>query len=200
MEFSLSTLGCPTFSLGMSSKRRTLVALHTNAKPQSPNSETMNKNNNNSSSLFSHHKDSFWVYLEQAYRSSIGQASLPEQQDKLLLQGSNNNDDDTVTTISSSSSSSDGLDDDDDGKMVTFCDPLVTAVYTRPLTSKQDKYYLHYNEHDYIDFKLEYMTGRARNRKVSFAREHQVHPIDDDIAMDPSQKKLLYYTESELQK
>jgi hypothetical protein len=118
--------------------------------------------------------------LEQACKLSPGQQQCRHKE-------LDHEDDDTATTLSSSSS--------EDEKMVTFCDPLVTAVYTRPVTTKEDKYYLHYSHHDYVDFKVEYMTGRQRNRRVSFAREtqvHQVQPVD-------AEKKALYYSEAELQ-
>ncbi|VEU43654.1 unnamed protein product [Pseudo-nitzschia multistriata] len=109
-------------------------------------------------------------------------------------------------------------------RSVQFEEELVTAVYTRPRTTKEDKYYLHYDEYDYMDFKLEYRDqllqqrdrernskGRISNqqqqlpcyrrspRKVSFKREvvESVHPV-----MDRSQRKKiqkdLFYTEEEM--
>jgi hypothetical protein len=118
--------------------------------------------------------------LEQACKLSLGQQQYRHKE-------LDHEDDDTATTLSSSSS--------EDEKMVTFCDPLVTAVYTRPMTTKEDKYYLHYSQHDYVDFKVEYMTGRQRNRRVSFARETQVHQVQPVAG----EKKALYYSEAELQ-
>lgn len=105
-------------------------------------------------------------------------------------------------------------------RRVQFEDELVTAVYTRPRTTKDDKYYLHYDEYDYIDFKLEYRddllieqqrkrgqsitSSRATNyrrspRKVSFKREvvDSIHPV-----MDRNQRNKilsdLFYTEEEM--
>jgi hypothetical protein len=126
--------------------------------------------------------------LEQAYKQSC---TGNDDDDRRLKQ-----DDDTASTLSTTTSS-----DDDDlepqlQKGVTFCEPLVTSVYTRPFTTKEDKYYLHYSEHDYIDFKVEFLTGRIRRRRVSFARElvAEVHPVP--VATD---KQALYYSETELQ-
>jgi hypothetical protein len=133
-------------------------------------------------------------------------------------------DDDTASALSLSSSSDEGscsdLDEDYDGgflpsstttstassvikkRVVTFCAPLVTQVRYRPMTSRKDKYYMHYNEHDYIDFKIEYLTGRERTHKVSFAREvvsevHHTTPLRDAAAA--ALKEDLFYSESELQ-
>lgn len=106
-------------------------------------------------------------------------------------------------------------------RTVQFQRELVTAVYTRPRTTKEDKYYLHYDEYDYMDFKLEYRDDllheqrqkrdgigsqrrrsssyRRSPRKVSFKREvvDSVHPV-----MDRDQRKQiqndLFYTEEEM--
>eukprot|EP00532_Pseudo-nitzschia_australis_P004556 CAMPEP_0168191722 /NCGR_PEP_ID=MMETSP0139_2-20121125/17670_1 /TAXON_ID=44445 /ORGANISM="Pseudo-nitzschia australis, Strain 10249 10 AB" /LENGTH=259 /DNA_ID=CAMNT_0008114921 /DNA_START=284 /DNA_END=1063 /DNA_ORIENTATION=- len=110
-------------------------------------------------------------------------------------------------------------------RSVRFETEPVTAVYTRPRTTKDDKYYLHYDEYDYMDFKLEYRDDllkqrrqqqscsrhndkrntsssclyRRSPRKVSFKREvvESVHPV-----MDRNQRKEiqndLFYTEEEM--
>ena len=108
-----------------------------------------------------------------------------------LNNNNNKADDDTASTLSTS------IED----KIVTFCEPLVTNVYTRPRTTYEDKYYLHYNEHDYIDFKIEYMTGKVRNRKVSFARDVVTDTYDYyyDVSLRDDYKHNMYYSQSELQ-
>jgi hypothetical protein len=104
-------------------------------------------------------------------------------------------------------------------RSVQFEEELVTAIYTRPRTTKDDKYYLHYDEYDYMDFKLEYrdellqqrqrqqsrsgnkqsLPYRRSPRKVSFRREvvESVHPV-----MDRNQRKQiqsdLFYSEEEM--
>mmetsp|Transcript_7831 Transcript_7831/g.19454 ORF Transcript_7831/g.19454 Transcript_7831/m.19454 type:complete len:288 (+) Transcript_7831:110-973(+) len=105
------------------------------------------------------------------------------------------------------------------GRTVKFEEDLVTAVYTRPRTSKDDKYYLHYDEYDYMDFKLEYRDEllqqrqkekerscksqlpcfRRSPRKVSFKREvvESVHPVMDRSQRKEIQKDL-FYTEEEM--
>lgn len=211
MDFSLTTLGCSLFSSQQQQRRRKLAAaLPTTAtRQQSPedlDEDDTFAGSNASNTIHKHScrqsQDSFTLlaYLKRIYQKSLGGGGgggLPLMPEKLLhdYHPDHHCDDDTATTLSSSSS--------EDERMVTFCDPLVTAVYTRPITTKEDKYYLHYNEHDYVDFKVEYMTGRERNRKVSFAREHEVILHDDDHDDDDSSnhhdKKALYYSEAELQ-
>lgn len=109
---------------------------------------------------FSNHRDSIIVRKEHCFP------------DKAYDGDSDNDDDDdeTATTV--------GMDDDDDlspcpspvsgrrikrslsqpglRRRVRFHEDVVTEVRTRPFTSEEDKYYLHYDEYDYIDFKLLY--------------------------------------------
>jgi hypothetical protein len=176
MDFTLSTLG---LALPLAGRRRRLSLTE-----QSPQKQ-QTKN-------YLQDRDSFLVYLEQSYALNLSQ-QLQKQQH----QQEHKKDDDTASTLSSSTST-----DDEScssfGKMVTFAEELVTAVHTRPFTSREDKYYLHYSEHDYVDFKVEYVTGRTRTRQVSFA--HQV-VSQETIVPPPIQehKQHLYYSESELQ-
>jgi hypothetical protein len=172
MDFSLSALGC-SLPFVVSTKRR--LALHENARQQSPVPDTTPRMNK--TSLTTTHRDSFLVYLEHAYQPFVGQR-------KSIYQ-----DDDTVTTASTSTAESEVE------KVVTFSEPLITSIYTRPVTTREDKYYLHYSEYDYVDFKIEYMTGRQRNRKVSFAQEIEVHQVQPVAA----EKNILFYSEIELQ-
>lgn len=151
------------------------VALHQKARQQLPSPPADTPSGKRC--LATCHRDSLLVYLEHAYKPFMGKHKTLEA------------DDDTATTMSASESES------DDEKMVTFCEPLVTAVRTRPRTTRAEKYFLHYNEHDYVDFKVQYMTGRERTRKVSFAQETKVHKVQPVAA----EKKVLFYSESELQ-
>ena len=170
MDFCLSTLGCelPVAFLG---RRR--LSLKESLKRSR---EDISKD------LSSCHRDSLLVYMKQYARST---KTLDFKED-----------DDTASTQSTSTVSEE---EDSLGfttQRVSFAEPLVTAVYTRPATTKEDKYYLHYNEHDYVDFKVEYITGKERCRKVSFEREvvstvHSVAPLLNH--------EDLYYSEKELQ-
>jgi hypothetical protein len=63
-------------------------------------------------------------------------------------------DDDTVSILSTSTSIYDSV---TYFRQVTFAENLVTAVHYRPTTTREEKYHLHYNKHDYRDFKFEYM-------------------------------------------
>ena len=108
---------------------------------------------------------------------------------------------------------------------VHFPEQLVTHIYTRPFTTPEDKYYLHYDEHDFMDFKLQYRadmmeaSGQSSRRRrsslgssepplyyrksgsqrVSFQRDvvTSIHPVMDLSA----RKKIhheLFYTEQEM--
>lgn len=160
---------------------------------------------------FKDHRDSVVIYKENPRKRSCGDVD----------------DDDTASTVD--------MDEDEfpvsilssrrngSQRTVQFEKVLVTAVYTRPRTTKEDKYYLHYDEYDYMDFKLEYRddllqqqqrqsiygdTGNSQQktlyyrrspRKVSFKRDivDSVHPV-----MDRNQRKkiksALFYTEEEM--
>lgn len=172
---------------------------------------------------FLDHRDSLVVYNDELHKNS--------NKNKALL-GDEDDDDETASTVD--------MDEDEfpvspcpsptrqeqlqrQRRSVQFETELVTAVYTRPRTTKEDKYYLHYDEYDYMDFKLEYRddllqsngrrTSRNNNsrnnrhslyyrkspRKVSFKRDvvDSVHPV-----MDRSQRKSiqndLFYSEQEM--
>ena len=84
-------------------------------------------------------------------------------------------------------------------KSVSFAPQLVTHVHTRPATTAADKYYLHYSDVDYLDFKIGFLTGRDRTRKVSFARD-VVSKVKDIPDLDPRTKHALFYSEPELQR
>ncbi|CAJ1933744.1 unnamed protein product [Cylindrotheca closterium] len=90
---------------------------------------------------------SFFVYLEHG-------ASVLNLKGKQLEEEKERDDDDTATTMSFLSSSSSS----ESNLRVSFVEPLVTEAHYRPYTSKRDKYFLHYNEHDYVDFKMECLT------------------------------------------
>jgi hypothetical protein len=104
-------------------------------------------------------------------------------------------DDDTASTISTSTSMDDSM---TDFRQVTFAENLVTAVHHRPRTTREEKYNLHYNEHDYRDFKYEYATGISRQRKVKFAFDLVTEVISIPAPSSKLQQKL-YYSEMELQ-
>eukprot|EP00526_Cylindrotheca_closterium_P024046 CAMPEP_0113660794 /NCGR_PEP_ID=MMETSP0017_2-20120614/33093_1 /TAXON_ID=2856 /ORGANISM="Cylindrotheca closterium" /LENGTH=192 /DNA_ID=CAMNT_0000575459 /DNA_START=115 /DNA_END=693 /DNA_ORIENTATION=- /assembly_acc=CAM_ASM_000147 len=138
-------------------------------------SDDISKDNNQN-------RDSFMVYLGNQAASVL---NLKDHEPK---------DDDTATTMSYSESSA-SLETCFQ-KRVSFVEPLVTETHYRPFTSKRDKYFLHYNEHDYVDFKMEYLTGKGRTRKVSFQCEDaKVHELPAPAAT----KQDLFYSEHELQ-
>jgi hypothetical protein len=181
MEFCLSTLGCelPVAVAVVGGRRRRQLALSEALQPQ--RRVHVRKAKNKQSSC---HGDSFLVYGSY---NVVDDTTTAKKQD---------DDDDTASTLSTLSSTEE---DDSLGfsKTISFAEPLVTSVRTRPSTTKEDKYYLYYNAHDYMDFKIESLTGRERCRRVSFAREvvsevHTVVPLTNP-------HEALYYSESELQ-
>ena len=111
-------------------------------------------------------------------------------------------DDETTTTVSCSeeefsSSSHSSLDSCYNSTTVMFAEPLVTAVYYRPVTSIEDKAILHYNDADYRTFRSQYMhrkkTCIVRFPQTSVVTKVYEYPKADNI-------ESLYYNESDLQR
>ena len=169
---------------------------------------------------FSGHRDSVVVYNEHQQKNPTKRCD-DDDDDETASTVDMDEDEFTVSTSSTRRNASQSR-----RRRVQFEEELVTAVYTRPRTTKEDKYYLHYDEYDYMDFKLEYrddllleqqrkreqsssssngkLKQRATNyrrspRKVSFKREvvDSVHPV-----MDRNQRNKissdLFYTEEEM--
>lgn len=151
------------------------------------------------------HRDSLILqYLKQATAFTSTTTSKDSRKVLYDKEDMDFNDDDTASTVSmSTSSDSDSLDEvvttaSGNKKSVRFASTLVSTVHTRPRTTAEDKYYLHYNEHEYMDFKIAYVTGKDRTRKVGFARE-VVSEMEYIPLATPATKASLYYSEDELQ-
>jgi len=195
---------------------QTCVVSFDNGTTKKPGSKVLAKG-----CAFSNHRDSVLVYKENK-----------EMMKKKLC---DDDDDETASTVDmeedelmvSGSSPRKNRSRSERQRRVHFTDELVTAVYTRPRTTKEDKYYLHYDEYDYMDFKLEYRDSllqeqrekgrqtssrhagdlqqqRATNyrrspRKVTFKREvvTSVHPVMDRNARNKIMGDL-FYTEEEM--
>lgn len=100
------------------------------------------------------------------------------------------NDDDTVSTLSDSESS------DSLSCCVSFATPLVTAVFIRPFTDRQEKEELFYNEHDYRKFRMEFRNSLRRRRStVRFASNIVSHVQTLPVVEN---KHEVYYSSSEL--
>ena len=84
-------------------------------------------------------------------------------------------------------------------RRVSFPDQPVTAIYTRPKTTPEEHYWLHYTNFDFIDFKLSYWTGVDRTRKVSFSYD-LVTETQLVTPWSQQEKQLLYYSEQDLQR
>ena len=194
---------------------------------------------------FSEHRDSLLVYKEQNESSNSNSTTHTKNTKKNAA----DDDDETASTVDmdedsslfsqlSASASSSLCSDEDDAsstasfaslqKHVSFPDDdteLVTDVYTRPRTTKAEKYYLHYDEYDYLDFKLEYRDEmyqqqygtysakqvlqhqqrkrpyyrKSGSRKVGFKLDvvDSVHPVMDRAARQAIQTDL-FYTANEM--
>ena len=195
---------------------------------------------------FADHRDSLLVYKEQNESSNSNSSTTHTKNTK---KNATDDDDETASTVDmdedsslfsqlSASASSSLCSDEDDAsstasfaslqKHVSFPDDdteLVTAVYTRPRTTKAEKYYLHYDEYDYQDFKLEYRDEmyqqqygtysakqvlqhqqrkrpyyrKSGSRKVGFKLDvvESVHPVMDRAARQAIQTDL-FYTANEM--
>lgn len=129
---------------------------------------------------------------------SASSVSLLSHRDSLLLLNHHNlykeksldGDDETVSTMLSSCSSL--------GLGVTFADPVVTEVHTRPYTTRQERQALFYTDQDYLEFKRDYFYGTSsRDTLVKFKETVVSHVWTVPRHEDPSE---MYYTEAELQR
>ena len=101
-------------------------------------------------------------------------------------------DDETASTVSSFDDSFTST------ASVNFAEPLVTHVYERPLTTRQEKRVLFYSEREYRQFRYEYIYGvEPRDSVVRFSPEvvTQVHEYQGAVDKD-----TLYYSEKDLQR
>lgn len=105
---------------------------------------------------------------------------------------SKNLDDSDADTVSTMLSSCCSL-----GLGVTFAEPLVTEVHTRPYTTRKEKQVLFYDEHDYLEFKRDYFYGSTRDTLVKFTETVVSHVWTVPKHEEPSD---MYYTEAELQR
>lgn len=112
---------------------------------------------------------------------------------KAKLQNHHDDDDDTASTASASDSDSDSI---LSAPSVTFAEPLVTAVMTRPYTSLRDKYALYYNNYDFAEFRREANGYERRERAVKFSIS-----VVSEVWTIPAVKDApsMYYSKDELQ-
>lgn len=103
-------------------------------------------------------------------------------------------DDDTLSTVSS---------DDDSfastgGCVVTFAEPLVTAVYERPVTTTAEKFRLFYTDLEYREFRRDfYQSRRKRTSIVHFASDLVTDVYEYSCQ---GKKNDLFYNEADLQR
>lgn len=102
-------------------------------------------------------------------------------------------DDDTASTASASDSDSDSF---VSAPSVSFAEPLVTAVMTRPYTSLRDKYALYYSNYDFAEFRREANGYERREKVVKFSVS-----VVSEVWTVPSVKDAssMYYSKEELQ-
>jgi hypothetical protein len=123
-----------------------------------------------------HHRDSFLCLLD--FKNIDGK----------------DDDDETASTVSCSESCSSG------SSSVTFAEPLVSDVFFRPATSREEKHLLYYCDRDFREFRKEYQScgkREPRDSVVSFSETivtgvHLYPPVED--------KSALYYSESDLKR
>lgn len=100
-------------------------------------------------------------------------------------------DDDTASTVSS-------FDDSLSGYSVTFADEIVTAVFVRPATTREEKRELFYSDIDYRRFRYEsYCNREIKDTVVKFAPS-----VVSNIHVYPcaEEKELLFYSATDLQR
>lgn len=102
-------------------------------------------------------------------------------------------DDDTASTASASDSDLSF----DISHGVTFAEPLVTEVRTRPYTTIHEKYAMFYNDYDYAEFRREAYGYGRRERVVKFADSMVTNVWTIPKVEEPSK---MYYSKRELQR
>jgi hypothetical protein len=112
-------------------------------------------------------------------------------------------DDDTISTVSTSDSDledSNSFTDSSNGGncVVSFSEPLVTHVRTRPYTSSKDKYCLYYSNYDYLEFRREAHGGAERPEKIVKFAENLVTKVE--YIIPPEDLGILFYSKEELQR
>jgi hypothetical protein len=123
--------------------------------------------------------------------------SMLRHQDSLrLLEKRVKHDDDTVSTASASDCDSDSF-LLNETHSVSFAEPLVTKVMTRPYTTMRDKYALYYSNHDYCEFRREAYGYEPRQKLVKFADSMVSEVWTIPAVVDTS---LMYYSKKELQR
>jgi hypothetical protein len=121
-------------------------------------------------------------------------------------------------TSCSSDSSSDDM-DMNHHRSVTFCTPLVTACYIRPITTADEKYELYYTDIEYRDFRRNYViynriqqcrwkrnnNKNDKNESIRRRKNTTIVQFHTDVITDiytiPSSDNAseLYYSRPELQ-
>ena len=192
MEVCLSTLGV-TLPIAFQGRRKLVLK---QASCSSSSTEPVFSSN----SLSECHRDSLLVMFERSLEKTLSKPT------KSLHYDQEKEDDDTASTQSLTTSS----ESDDEypveqatpsrSRLVSFAEPVVTEIHYRPYTTKAEKYALFYDEYDYSDFKIAFITGRSpRTRKVSFSHDIVSHV---HVFKGPSRtlRNDLYYSEPELQR
>jgi hypothetical protein len=106
-------------------------------------------------------------------------------------------DDDTASTASASDSDSVFSFMSTESHSVSFADPLVTDVITRPYTTIRDKFDLYYSNHDYAEFRREAYGYQRREKLVKFADSMVTDVWTIPEVEDASS---MYYSKKELQR
>jgi len=106
-------------------------------------------------------------------------------------------DDDTASTVSNTTVST-LYDYQISSTSVTFAEPLVTHVFERPRTNREEKRVLHYADYEYRQFRRDYIEGvRHRDPVVKF-KENLVTNVH--VYPQLEENEALFYSESDLQR
>jgi hypothetical protein len=116
----------------------------------------------------------------------------------LDLTSSFDEDDDTASTVSLTEedfSFSNSI--SNDRSSVTFAEPVVTAIYTRCVTTSDEKHALYYCDRDFREFRRQYLH-RKKTCLVQFPISSVVTCVHEYPY--PETTETLYYTESDLKR
>jgi len=191
MEFVASTLGLPPVAVSLFSHRPGRKSCRSRTSMSCP-SEGMGSIQS-SLSLLCHH-DSLLCHADKNARPRKA-GNVKHYCGLAAMNIEDEEDDGTVITTTSSCSSSLGR-----APGVTFAEPLVTHVHTRPKTSRQEKKFLFYTDREYRTFRREYSLCGGREPRDSVVQfsdelvsEYHVYPMHQE-------KDQLYYSECDLKR
>lgn len=142
------------------------------------------------------YRDRIMPEMSQCYCKSSKLSSHRDAISSMCRPFSEVDDDETASTISSSADDSLSSVSFSCGT-VSFAEPLVTEIHTRPVTTDAEKHRLYYNDSDYRQFRREFIH-RKKVCRVRFPPTSAVTNVYEYQLPDNSES--FYYSQLDLQR